>query len=148
MNPQLLPDTQHRKAFDKFAWKVESLITAAPSEARAQHDAELRAKLEALEKQEPVAVYRDEGGGFNAIKARKNAPFDSTWKPLYAKPVPATPAIPEGWQLVPKEPTIDMHDKGTQVILAFGEHPTCHGANECYKAMLSAAPKPATNEGE
>jgi hypothetical protein len=46
--------------------------------------------------------------------------------------VPA-PAVPEGWQLVPVDPTIPM-------LAAFVE---VGGKANCgYKAMLAAAPKP------
>lgn len=44
--------------------------------------------------------------------------------------------VPEGWQLVPVEPTEEMLDAG---------YFTNHGANRgIYRAMLAAAPKPET----
>lgn len=44
------------------------------------------------------------------------------------------PAVPEGWQLVPVEPTNDMLD---------ASYFNNHSANKCiYKAVLAAAPKP------
>lgn len=30
LSPTILPDALHRKAFDDFAWKLESIITAIP----------------------------------------------------------------------------------------------------------------------
>ena len=45
-----------------------------------------------------------------------------------------TPVVPEGWQLVPVEPTEEMLDAG---------YFTNHGANRgIYRAMLAAAPSP------
>lgn len=55
--------------------------------------------------------------------------------PLYAHPLPAQ-AIPEGWKLVPVEPTVDMDDEYAR---ASGQH---HLSLRGYKAMLSASPKP------
>lgn len=47
----------------------------------------------------------------------------------------AAPAVHEGWQLVPKEPTLDM--------LEAGFHPTVNGpfVDHAWKAMLAAAPE-------
>lgn len=58
--------------------------------------------------------------------------------PLYAAPVPpAESAVPDGWKLVPVEPTPEMVQAGWE------EH---EGSVEgVYLAMLAAAPKP---EGE
>jgi len=64
--------------------------------------------------------------------------------PLYRYPAP----IPEGWQLVPKEPTKDMSDvfwsayipapDGIAQSCSFEDfHDFCY----MYKAMLAAAPK-------
>lgn len=56
--------------------------------------------------------------------------------PLYASPLPAQ-AIPEGWQLVPTEPTLGML-KEIQLIEEF----SARALAVRYKAMLSASPKP------
>jgi len=56
-------------------------------------------------------------------------------KPLFEHPLPAQ-AIPEGWQLVPIEPTVGMDDEYAR---ASGQH---HLSLRGYKAMLSASPKP------
>lgn len=59
------------------------------------------------------------------------------------------PQIPEGWKLVPIEPTQRMRKAGTAARTEFRG---MHGmrAEAIYKAMLDAAPKhkPLTNEGE
>lgn len=60
-----------------------------------------------------------------------------------------TPNIPEGWQIVPKEPTIRMVNAGINRA-AEGEIYLIY--SDIYKAMLSAAPEPpvssTANEGE
>ena len=45
------------------------------------------------------------------------------------------PEIPNGWQLVPIEPTIEMIQAATHNSVGFG-------TKAAYKAMLAAAPKP------
>lgn len=45
--------------------------------------------------------------------------------------------VPEGWQLVPVEPTPDMQRAGCQIPLSKAAR-----HNVVYKAMLAAAPKP------
>ena len=54
---------------------------------------------------------------------------------------PAAPAIPEGWKLVPVEPTKEMLDKGRI-------DNSIHGrtlAEACYRSMLNAAPEQKGN---
>jgi len=78
-------------------------------------------------------------------------------EPLYASPPPAQPtqgepAVPEGWQLVPKEPTREMlntwamkmpdprytgPEAGSERVLGWA------AVDEIYRAMLAAAPPPA-----
>lgn len=57
------------------------------------------------------------------------------WHPLF---IATQPAIHDGWQLVPKEPTQAMHDAG-RVALAPGNVPLA----KVYRAMLQAAPEPS-----
>jgi hypothetical protein len=57
--------------------------------------------------------------------------------PLYTHP-PAQPAVPEGWKLVPVEPTEIMQDAGVVVMPTVDCHP--YDAGMVYKAMLAAAP--------
>ena len=45
------------------------------------------------------------------------------------------PEIPEGWRLVPAEPTIEMVQAATHSAVGFG-------TRAAYQAMLAAAPKP------
>lgn len=55
-----------------------------------------------------------------------------TLHPLYL--APPAPVVPEGWQLVPKEPTVEMVDAMNRVLIR-------HNTRQ-YEAALAAAPKP------
>lgn len=52
----------------------------------------------------------------------------------------AQPPVPEGWKLVPVEPTIDM----LHVVIGHGHFSSIHPemASKYYRAMLAAAPSP------
>ena len=68
------------------------------------------------------------------------------WMPLPELPgAQPTPSVPDGWKLVPIEPTQEMinHviDERLEALVAGKEHTFI----DIYKAMLAAAPKP---EGE
>lgn len=58
--------------------------------------------------------------------------------PVYEHPaIPQPAAVPDGWKLVPVEPTFDMQDS----------HPYAKAmAYRIYRAMLSAAPTPPTQQ--
>lgn len=104
---------------------------------------DLRKEIAELRAQEPVA-YCDKDG---QLWREQNDPDD---KPLYARQAPAAQAVPDGWQLVPKEPTPSMMKAG-----ALARHSAaCDGgysivggpaAEPCYRSMLAAAP---TYKGE
>lgn len=50
-------------------------------------------------------------------------------------------AIPEGWQLVPKEPTDEMHNAARDwAVKKYGLGIGRDGSDGCYRAMLAAAP--------
>ena len=49
-----------------------------------------------------------------------------------------TPAVPEGYVLVPKEPTEEMCAEGCLKVGALYDN---HGARSMYQAMIAAAPK-------
>lgn len=69
--------------------------------------------------------------------------------------VRADKAVPEGFKLVPIEPTKEMIWSGIENTEEFvngdpwyGSEPLSDGqAEQCYKAMLSAAPQPPTKGG-
>ena len=85
----------------------------------------LRDALEQQEKVEPVGyIWRTHAG---ELKFAEKTSWNC-WTPVYTTP---QPAIPDGWQLVPVEPTPEM-----QRAMQQAEWP-----DEAYKAMLAAAPK-------
>jgi hypothetical protein len=86
--------------------------------------------------QTPVAYrYKDSRAHYRYVGNRPNMDTSSytilKLDPLYLHPAP----IPEGWQLVPKEPTENMIKLG-----AYAERYS--GVYGIYKDMLAAAPKP------
>lgn len=62
-----------------------------------------------------------------------------TVAPLYRHP--PTSLVPEGWKLVPVEPTPEMVDRGAEEVDWYN-----HNARDCYGAMLAAAPQQARSE--
>lgn len=64
-------------------------------------------------------------------------------RPLYTQPKPADAVVPDGWQLVPIEPTAQMTLQGTLIEDKYW--PTEEWSESCakdlYRAMLSAAPQ-------
>ena len=55
----------------------------------------------------------------------------------------AQAGVPDGWQLVPKEPTIEMTNK----VVKYFTLSSKNLAVDCYKAMIAAAPYLNTNDG-
>ena len=52
-------------------------------------------------------------------------------------PEPSAGTVPEGWKLVPIEPTHEMTERGAREADWYA-----HNAHHCYQAMLYAAPQP------
>lgn len=72
--------------------------------------------------------------------------------PLYAHPSPVTGAIPEGFVLVPIEPTNDMHEAAFSKGLAAKEGDAMSADfvrinDAMYRAMLSSSPNPPASDG-
>ena len=106
---------------------------------------ELRARIEAMEKQEPVAqvgVHKTGGNAGIAWSARPLNEFDSLpllcdGDKLYALPgAQPAPSVPDGWKLVPIVSTYEMEMAGSD---------RCDGymstAQAVWDAMLAAAPE-------
>lgn len=72
----------------------------------------------------PQAVER-RGDGYRLMQANE------AWRNWQA-------ACPEGWQVVPKEPTIDMIELGSCHVMRGQDY---ERAQACWRAMLAAAPK-------
>lgn len=60
------------------------------------------------------------------------------WKPLYLHPAP----IPEGWVMVPKEPTVGMAKAADDSLLYVWKGVERAKFIRAYKTMIAAAPKP------
>ncbi len=126
---------------DKISWERLAKIVAAGvalKEAMAQLDRKCEAgpSLQDLWDcwdavhgwQEPVAWKGITGDyGFPFLSFHEQPGME----PLYLHPTP----IPEGWQLVPKEPTVNML---TALLTTYVDEGIPYG----YEAMLAAAPKP------
>lgn len=111
---------------------------------RAELDA-LRAKIEAMEKQEPVAKVRVHQTGGNAGLAWSVAPlndFDSLplmrdGDRLYALPgAQPMPSVPEGYKIVPTVPTDEMVEACYE-NWQYGDK----SARDIWRDMLAASPK-------
>ena len=107
----------------------------------------LRAKIAEMEKQEPAGTLHDDG----YFVWRKTAPHQSNyagWKmALYALPG-AHPklesSVPDGWKLVPIEPTTEIRKAMHYAYWQSPQLPYHDGSpelwNAAYAAMLEAAP--------
>lgn len=100
----------------------------------------LRAKVEQMEKQAPVGWLLD--GDFYEVRQmslyKDNEPLPGQTA-LYALPgAQPAPSVPDGWKLVPIEPTIAMCLAGDKPRLQIGDGtPT----PAIYRAMIAAAPE-------
>jgi hypothetical protein len=115
-------------------------ITAVIERVIRERD-ELRTRLAELERQEPVAFRERLTGRLAAEGDEHRDRFTMAYAPLYARPVPA---IPEGWRLVPVEPTPEMLGA---VVSSMDDFLLGDGAENQYRAdwaaMLAAAPEAA-----
>ena len=153
---------------DKISWERLAKIVAAGvalKEAMAQLDRKCEAgpSLQDLWDcwdaahggQTPVAYrYKDSRAHYRYVGNRPNMDTSGytilKLEPLYLHTEP----IPEGWQLVPIEPTEEMTDCGAQGMASFQEDSVWpdswdatqvkgmrHDATKAYRYMLAAAPK-------
>ena len=133
--------------------KQRSLSQAAQHLAEvAQRRADaLRAKIEQMERQEPVAwlheTRRDSDVVTDAVKHVWGKAVVGALAaysiPLYPAPgAQPAPSVPEGWKLVPIEPTEKMINEGTCAATLPGPRyidSAC--AKQCWEYMLAAAPE-------
>ena len=108
--------------------------------AKAEID-ELRAKVEAMERQEPVSsVWRCDNGHIHG-SCEKNLPMGTKLYALPGAQAQPAPSVPEGWKLVPIEPTGEMINKVIDERLAALVSGKDHSMLDIYRAMLAAAPE-------
>ena len=111
----------------------------------------LQAKIEAMEQQEPVAWLhesrRDSDVVTSAVKhvwgkvaVGSMAAYSI---PLYLAPsAQPAPRVPEGWKLVPVEPTETLISEGSCASGLPGPHYISEDcAQQCWKYMIAAAPE-------
>lgn len=93
---------------------------------------------------EPVAWMWEIYGGGHMYAKIKPSSLDST--PLYA--APPAPVVPNGWVLVPVEPTHEMQSAAACAI-RFDTTPInkLWTGNAVYRAMLAAAPQQEVKNG-
>lgn len=147
MEARMTEQDEAREAFEKWVEQMRSPSLydefeswEAGWKARGAQDAarivELEAELAAIKQQEPV---RCPIGCTTECEARlhgcaSECPVLPNQPPFHASP---RPAIPEGWKLVPIEPTEAMQAAGCEVDCPQDGSPTPWNV---YKAMLAAAP--------
>jgi hypothetical protein len=135
---------------DKISWERLAKIVAAGTamrEALAQHQIKKCEAGPSLQNlwdcwdavhgvgQEPVAWIRESdlkllNGDLDCCLVSATRDFTDR-VPLYLHPAP----IPEGWQLVPEEPTQGMRTEGRELYRSDGDE------LDIWQAMLAAAPK-------
>ena len=97
----------------------------------------LLAAIEEIEKAKPVAwrikQFNEDGEMCGWIYHQ----IRNEGQPIYTHPAPT---IPEGWQLVPKEPTDEMNNTGQLATESWWAHMGNRNVH-IYKAMLAAAPE-------
>ena len=91
----------------------------------------------ALAEQEPVAWWHRKSNTFTSGNLVSNF---AEWTPLYTAPPPAV-AMPEGYALVPVEPTQAMLDAAGMCIVPEGKKWLDDSNRETWTAMLAAAPE-------
>ena len=101
----------------------------------------LRAKIEQMEKQVPICRAEDLRHAEILLPSLGLMPEDKLYALPGAQTQPA-PGIPEGWKLVPIEPTEKMINEGTCASTLPGPRyidSAC--AKQCWTNMLAAAPE-------
>lgn len=119
--------TKHSAAWVRFAGEVLR---------RYGQPAQPAASAEPVGEAQPFQPAVTSGAFTHCIFESKLVPAGTK---LYAGPVSAQPSVPEGWKLVPVEPTEEMSDAGWgHIDITAGQ---CQdGPKDVYRAMLAAAP--------
>lgn len=135
--------------------RASNTIKQANIELLQAENAKLIAERDAMMKQEPIAwrhterddvihskvkrLVEDAYEKYGASSSVQRSPVNKAERysiPLYTRPLPAQ-QIPEGYALVPIEPTDAMVEMGARNIFSYGT--VDRSAKEVYKAMLSAS---------
>jgi len=123
----------------------EAALMAKLEAAEKERD-ELRAEIAAMKRQEPVAWARKLGldllsfGCVTDLNYRPSDIPESSYIPLYLAPgAQPAPSIPDGWKLVPIEPTPEMIDAAEYVD--WGDADVRGSCINAWDRMLAAAPE-------
>ena len=140
-------------------YEVRELFTRpAPSADVKPASSEREALIASMEKQRDWAEERDYtsvadslGRAIDMLAA--DAPFQPDWVSYRqgvedGKAEAQQVAVPQGWKLVPVEPTDDMCEAAwnSDGVDYVGEYQRIHRADLAYAAMLAAAPQPPQGE--
>ena len=143
---------------ERIVGALREKIDGAESQAeyqtrRAEHFAKERdavlSRLAELEKQAPVTAVSEETFSDNGTSdiITRNLPIGT---PLYTAPVAqAQHSVPEGWKLVPVEPTKEMMLNGSSCQHHGHDDLTCvqrQARRGIWSKMLAASPQPAKGE--
>lgn len=148
------------------AWRISYQSSEQAARAAYAECVQLRAKIAEMERQEPAKYERriklrskhdwgawwecDKGDYVKAKAAGGHYPkfsddlLDYEMRPLYTLPgaqAQPAPSVPDGWQLVPVEPTEEMIYKVIDERLAALVSGKDHSLLDIYRAMLAASPK-------
>ena len=123
---------------------IDSLGSALNAVAN-ERDA-LQAKVEEMEQQEPVATVIKKGADRYWMSERMGTLPDGTHTLYLAPGEHPAPSIPEGWKLVPIEPTPEMMRAAQKADHDHGNHEEWleydgEDVKRVYRAMLAAAPE-------
>ena len=100
----------------------------------------LQAKVVAMEKQEPVGKFTQHPS--HGMWEQDGYSDNPDAKPLYLAPgAQPAPSVPEGWKLVPIEPTHEMLDAGEDTFVPTYTGTPVSAPIDVYRAMLAAAPE-------
>ena len=81
---------------------------------------------------------------FQAEKMKQRAPCKdiSMWPNHHTQPAQPAPSVPDGWKIVPVEPTFEMLDRGSDQSYGYVSI-----ALDVWVAMLAAAPSQEKDNG-
>ena len=130
------------QSFTDREWRVESGIWAAAWKAAKNHGAQPAPSFADAYQgaREDVAIWKKRALEAEDLNRKFIAEING---PTYmGEPAQPAPSVPEGWKLVPIEPTENMISEGSCASSLPGPHYISeHCAKQCWGYMLAAAPE-------
>jgi hypothetical protein len=141
----------HQDVDDKSACSSKSAENCDQAVSAAQPAVTLPDRvIDTLFQAAGVSTYHPDGDQLEKLHDFAHRVAAEVLARLPSAPASTAPAVPEGWKLVPIEPTMDMVVEGFEAVSDFHdtdeyeEMSGCEGsaqsARVCYRAMLAAAP--------